>query len=76
MPVITKTSSEIEWIDWQLMPNKSPRDYHRPMGSLFHAIMSGAVCLGLVARNIGIMTFNQSDADTGSGLADNILQAT
>jgi hypothetical protein len=72
IPVITKTRSEIEWINWQLMPNKFPGDHQGAMGSLFHAIMSGAACSGLVAGNIRIMTFNQSDADAGSGLADNI----
>jgi hypothetical protein len=72
MPIIRKTRPEIEWIDWQLMPNRFPGDHSGPMGSLFHAIMSGATHLGLVAGNIRIMTFNQSEADEGSSLADNI----
>jgi hypothetical protein len=33
---------ELQWIDWQLMPNRFPGDINGPMGSLFHAIMSGA----------------------------------
>jgi hypothetical protein len=72
MPIIVKARPEIEWIDWQLMPNKFPGDYNGPMGSLFHAIMSGAAHSRLVAGNIRIMTFAQSADDEGSSLADNI----
>jgi hypothetical protein len=72
MPVIRKTRLELEWIDWQLMPNKFPGDHSGPMGSLFNAIMSGATYAHLVAGNVRILTFNQSEEDEGSSLADNI----
>jgi hypothetical protein len=72
MPMIRRKQPELEWIDWQLMPNKFPGDITGPMGSLFHAIMSGATHQGLVAGNIRIMTFNESKDDLGSSLADNI----
>jgi hypothetical protein len=42
------------------------------MGSLFHAIMSGAAHHGLVAGNIRVLIFNETAADAGSTLADNI----
>jgi hypothetical protein len=42
------------------------------MATLFHAIMSGASHKQLVAGNIRIATFNNSNEDIGSGLADNI----
>jgi hypothetical protein len=72
LPVIRRRQPEIEWIDWQLMPNKFPGDITGPMASLFHAIMSGAAHQRLVAGNIRIITFNKSRDDVGSSLADNI----
>jgi hypothetical protein len=62
----------LEWIDWQLMPDKFPGDIAGPMASLFHAIMSGAAHQRLVAGNMRIATFNNSNDDIGGGLADNI----
>ena len=72
LPIIQKQRSEVEWIDWQLMPNKFPGDVTGPMGSLFHAIMSGVTHHRLVMGNIRIMTFDKSSDDLGSALADNI----
>jgi hypothetical protein len=72
MDAIVKTRPSIERIDWQLMPNRFPGDHGGPMGSFFHTIMSGAAHHRLVAGNIRIMTFNRSDDDEGSSLADNI----
>jgi hypothetical protein len=72
MPLIRRKQPQLEWIDWQLMPNKFPGDITGPMASLFHAIMSGATHQRLVAGNIRIMTFNQSKDDLGSSLADSI----
>jgi hypothetical protein len=72
MPIIRRKQPELEWVDWQLMPNKFPGDITGPMASLFHAIMSGAANQRLVAGNIRIMTFNESRDDLGSSLADNI----
>jgi hypothetical protein len=72
MPIIREQRPEIEWVDWQLMPNKFPGDIRGPMGSLFHAIMSGATHQRLAAGNIRIATFNSSKDDEGSLIADNI----
>jgi hypothetical protein len=72
MPIIKKQRPEIDWVDWQLMPNKFPGDVAGPMASLFHAIMSGAASQRLVAGNIRIMTFNNAKDDAGSSFADNI----
>jgi hypothetical protein len=72
MPIIKKQRRELEWINWQLMPNKFPGDITGPMGSLFQAIMSGVAYQQLVAGNIRIMTFDKSHEDQGSALADNI----
>jgi hypothetical protein len=72
MPIIRKDRPELEWIDWQLMPNKFPGDHKGPMGSLFHAIMSGATNARLVAGNVRIATFDKAKDDLGSALADNI----
>jgi hypothetical protein len=72
MPIIRKQRPEIEWVDWQLMPNKFPGDIKGPMGSLFHAIMSGATQQRLVAGSMRVMTFNNAKDDVGSSFADNI----
>jgi hypothetical protein len=72
MPIIITQRPEIEWIDWQLMPNKFPGDVRGPMGSLFHAIMSGTTRIGLAAGNIRIVTFDDAKDDEGSSIADNI----
>jgi hypothetical protein len=72
MPIIREQRPEIEWVDWQLMPNKFPGDVRGPMGSLFHAIMSGATHQRLVAGTIRVMTFNNAKDDVGSSFADNI----
>jgi hypothetical protein len=72
MQIVKKGSPEIEWIDWQLMPNKFPGDVAGPMGSLFHAIMSGAAHQRLIAGNIRVLTFNSAKDDLGSSFADNI----
>ena len=72
LPVIRKQRPEIEWVDWQLMPDKFPGDVSGPMGSLFHAIMSGAAHARLVAGTIRVMTFNHAKDDIGSSFADNI----
>jgi hypothetical protein len=72
MRVITTRRPEIEWVDWQLMPNKFPGDVTGRMGTLFHAIMSGAALHRLVEGNISVMTFSNSKDDVGSLFADNI----
>jgi hypothetical protein len=72
MQIIKKQRPEIDWVDWQLMPNKFPGDISGPMGSLFHAIMSGAAHHQLVDGNIRVVTFNNSKDDVGSSFADNI----
>jgi hypothetical protein len=72
MPIIREKHPELEWIDWQLMPNKFPGDIGGPMGSLFHAIMSGAAKQRLVAGDIRVVTLTEPKADLGSSLADNI----
>jgi hypothetical protein len=63
---------ELEWIDWQLMPNKFPNDIDGPMASLFNAIMSGAASQLLVSGNIRVVNFLHSHDDHGSTLADNV----
>ena len=72
MMIVRRQRPELEWIDWQLMPDKFPGDLNGPMASLFHAIMSGATNQRLVAGNIRIATFNMSNDDIGSAFADNI----
>jgi hypothetical protein len=72
MPIIKKQRPEIDWVDWQLMPNKFPGDVAGRMASLFHAIMSGAAHRRLVAGTMRVMTFNDAKADVGSSFADNI----
>jgi hypothetical protein len=72
MSIIQKERPELEWIDWQLMPNKFPGDIYGPMSSLFQAIMSGASHQKLVLGNIRIATFDKSNDDLGSAFADNI----
>ncbi len=72
MPLLKAELPELEWWDWQLMPNKFPGDIHGDMSSIFHAIMSGAAWHGLVVGNIRIVNFVQSKDDHGSLLADNI----
>jgi hypothetical protein len=72
MLTIRERRPELEWIDWQLMPNKFPGDVNGPMGVLFHAIMSGAAYRQLVAGNVRIVTIDKSNDDLGSSLADNI----
>jgi hypothetical protein len=72
MLIIKKQRPEIERVDWQLMPNKFPGDVTGPMGSLFHAIMSGVAHQRLIAGSIRVVTFNDAKADVGSSFADNI----
>jgi hypothetical protein len=72
MPIIKEQRPEIEWVDWQLMPNKFPGDIRGPMGSLFHAIMSGVTHLKLASGHIRIATFDYAKDDDGSLTADNI----
>jgi hypothetical protein len=72
MSIIQSEKPGIEWLDWQLMHNKFPGDVHGPMGSLFGAIMTGAVHAGLVAGTMRIGTFNEAKEDRGNLLADNI----
>jgi hypothetical protein len=72
LPIIQKQRRELKWIDWQLMPNKFPGDVTGPMGSLFHAVTSGATHHRLVDGNIRIMTVNKVSDDLGSAFADNI----
>lgn len=63
---------EVEWIDWQLMPNKFPNDLEGPMAKLFHAVMSGASLARLVIGNIRVVTLRDAKADHGNILTDNI----
>jgi hypothetical protein len=72
MPVIRAEEPDIEWIDWQLNPNKFPGDVNGRMSKLFNAIMGGAASAGLVAGNLRVLFFNKSRQDVGSYLADNI----
>jgi hypothetical protein len=72
MILIREHEPEIEWIDWQIMPNKFPGDILGPMGNLFHVIMSGAAAARLVAGNMRVATLTNSKDDHGSLLADNI----
>jgi hypothetical protein len=72
MLTVKRTRPELEWIDWQLMHNKFPGDHQGPMGSLFHAIMSGAANARLVSGNLLDATFNSAKDDVGNTLADNI----
>jgi len=72
MPLMQEEWPELEWVDWQLMPNKFPGGVDGPMASLFHALMSGSTGAGLVAGNIRIMTLLDSKTDAGSALADNV----
>jgi hypothetical protein len=72
MPFIKKPRPEIDWVDWQLMPNKFPGGVVGRMASLFHAVMSGAARQGLVAGTMRIMTFDDARDDPGSSFADNI----
>jgi hypothetical protein len=72
MPLIHLEQPALDWMDWQLMPNKFPGDTQGPMASLFHAIMSGSTASRLVAGKIRVMTLSESEGDHGSILADNI----
>jgi len=72
MPIIKKLRPEIDWVDWQLMPNMFPGGVGGRMASLFHAVMSGAARQGLVAGNMRLMTFDDARDDPGSSFADNI----
>jgi len=72
LPIIQNQRSELEWIDWQLMPNRFPGDVTGPMSSLFHAIMSGVTHHRLLMGSVRIVTFEKSSEDLGSALADNI----
>ena len=69
MPLIKKLRPAIEWVDWQLMPDKFPGDIAGPMGSLFNAIMSGVAHQRLAAGNIRVVVFNDGRDDEGSSLA-------
>jgi hypothetical protein len=63
---------ELQWMDWQLMPNRFPGGIMGPTASLFHTIMSGVSHQRLVAGNIRLLTLVDNSADAGSILADNI----
>ena len=69
---VEQTDPNIQWIDWQIMPNKFPGDINGPMGTLFNVIMSGAARAKLVAGNMRVVLLNDSKDDLGSQLADNI----
>jgi len=71
-PLVRDEQPTIEWVDWQLMPNKFPGGIDGRMASLFHAIMSGSARAGLVMGNIRIMTFVNTGDDHGSIFADNL----
>jgi hypothetical protein len=66
------SSPELEWIDWQLMPNKFPRDIDGPVARLFHAVLSLAEHANAVQGSLRIATLQNSQQDHGSALADNI----
>lgn len=72
LALIQNDRPELDWIDWQLMPNKFPGDIEGPMAKLFHAIMSGAAHARLVMGNIRVVTLVDSRADHGSRLCDNL----
>lgn len=72
LAVVQEDRPELEWVDWQLMPNKFPGDIKGPMAQLFHAIMSGAAHARLAMGNIRVVTFVDSRADHGSVLSDNL----
>jgi hypothetical protein len=63
---------DVNWMDWQIMPNKFPGGMEGDMASLFHAIMSGAAHARLAAGNMRIMTLRNPRDDLGAALADNI----
>jgi len=72
LALIQDDHPELDWIDWQLMPNKFPGDIGGPMAKLFHAIMSGATHARLVMGNIRVVTLADSKDDHGSYLCDNL----
>ena len=72
LTLVRNDHPELDWIDWQLSPNKFPGDIEGPMAKLFHAIMSGAAHARLVMGNIRVMTFVDSGGDHGSLLCDNL----
>jgi hypothetical protein len=72
LTIIQRHRPEIEWVDWQLMPNKFPGDIDGPMAQLFHAMMSGAAHARLIQGDIRVVMFAESRVDHGSVLADNL----
>lgn len=60
---------EIEWVDWQLSPNKFPGDINGPMHQAFSAIMQSAAQAQLVSGNIIVSTYLDPSVDA---LADNV----
>jgi hypothetical protein len=72
MPLIQSMEPGVEWIDWQLTPNKFPGDINGPMAGLFSAIVGGAPHARLVAGSLRVFFFNESKQDAGSILADNV----
>ncbi|HWA47186.1 MAG TPA: hypothetical protein VG742_02880 [Dongiaceae bacterium] len=72
MQELVADSPELEWIDWQLTPNKFPRDIDGPVARLFHAIISLAEDARMIEGNLRILTLLESKQDHGSALADNL----
>jgi hypothetical protein len=72
LSLVRQAKPSIEWIDWQIMPNKFPGDIQGPMSSLFGALASAGSGLGHVCGNFRVMHFHDSNIELGSVLADNI----
>jgi hypothetical protein len=69
MLIIRRERPDIEWVDWQLSPNKFPGDVKVLMSVVFSGIMQGAAHAGLVPGNISVLTFTDPAMDV---LADNV----
>jgi hypothetical protein len=67
--LIQQREPEIEWVDWQLSPNKFPGDIDGPMHRAFSGTMQGAAQARLVLGNIRISTYLDPSTDA---LADNV----
>jgi hypothetical protein len=60
MPLVRRSRRDIEWVDWELRPNKLPGDINGPMSVVFSRIMHDTSGAQLALGNIRIARFRNS----------------
>lgn len=60
LPLVRRSRRDIEWVDWELRPNKFPGDINGPMSVVFSRIMHDTSGAHLALGNIRIARFRNS----------------